>query len=334
MGKKRLFSGMQPTGEVHIGNLEGAIRNWAHLQDEYDAFYCVVDYHSLTVPYEAKEMQSKILEMASGILACGVDPEKATLFVQSHVPEHTELAWIFNTLTPLGDLYRMTQFKDKMAKGEDDDEGDEGATNTGLLSYPVLQAADILLYHAQVVPVGEDQVQHIELTRRTARRFNHRYKKTFREPEWVLSKVPRLMGLDGDSKMSKSKGNTIAIREPEKQIRKKLARAVTDTRRVTLTDPGEPEDCNLYSLHKIYSTPEDLSWVEEGCRSAGIGCGECKLRLGDRMMESLGPIQERLEALSKDPDTVRDVLHEGAKRARGIAQATMEKVRKVAGLRV
>jgi tryptophanyl-tRNA synthetase len=289
----------------------------------------------MTVEYEPKLLQGRILDMATDFLACGVDPEKCTLFVQSQVPEHLELSWTFNTLTPLGDLYRMTQFKDKRAKGAGGEEdGEEGATNIALLDYPVLQAADILLYHATMVPVGEDQVQHIELTRRIARRFNNRFKKTFREPEWVLSKVPRLLGLDGNAKMSKSKGNTICLGETEKQIRKKLNKAVTDTRRERRTDPGEPNDCNLYNLHKIYSNTQDLAWVEQGCRSADIGCGDCKKRLGDRMLENLAPIRERKSELEKDPDFVRDVLEAGGKKARAMAAETMEKVRKVTGLRV
>lgn len=326
---------MQPTGELHLGNLEGAVRNWVRLQEEYEAIFCVVDWHCMTVDYEPKLLQERVLTMATDFLACGVDPEKCTLFVQSQVPEHVELCWTFNTLAPLGDLYRMTQFKDKRAKASDgSEESDEGATNIALLDYPVLQAADILLYHATVVPVGEDQVQHIELTRRIARRFNNRFKKTFKEPEWVLSKVPRLLGLDGSAKMSKSKGNTICLGETEKKIRKKLNGAVTDTRRVTRTDPGEPDDCNLYNLHKIYSSQEDLAWVEDGCRTAGIGCGDCKKRLADNMLENLAPIRERKAELMKDPGYVRDVLDAGAARARTMAAQTMEKVRKVTGLRV
>lgn len=334
MARKRLFSGMQPTGELHLGNLEGAVRSWLRLQDEYDAFFCVVDWHSMTIDYDPRQMQARILEMATDFLACGIDPEKCTLFVQSQVPEHVELCWTFNTITSLGSLFRMTQFKDKMAKRTDDEESEMGATVVGLLDYPVLQAADILLYHATVVPVGEDQVQHIELTREIARKFNHRFKKTFKEPEWVLSKVPRLLGLDGEAKMSKSKGNTICLGESEKAIRKKLAQAVTDTRRERRSDPGEPNDCNVYSLHKIYSTPEDLTWVEEGCRSAGIGCGDCKLRLGDRLLENLAPIRARKAELVQQPDFVRDVLATGAAKARAVAQVTMEQVRRVTGLRV
>ncbi len=345
--RKRLFSGMQPSGELHLGNLEGAVRNWVRLQERFDAIFCVVDLHAMTQEYDPGAMQRRILEMATDFLACGIDPERAIVFVQSRVPEHTELAWVFNTLTPLGDLYRMTQFKDKMAKkatseadvapgepsGEEPQE-DEGATNIGLLDYPVLQAADILLYQAEVVPVGEDQVQHIELTRRIGRRFNTRFRTDFfAEPAWELSPVPRMLGLDGNAKMSKSKGNTIALGDDEATIRGKLKVAVTDTKRVRRKDPGEPNDCNIYSLHKVYSTADDLTWVEQGCRSAGIGCFDCKTRLADRMVASLAPIQEKRRQLEKEPDTVRDVLADGARRAGEIAAPVMEKVREIAGLR-
>lgn len=334
MGTKRLFSGMQPTGTLHLGNLEGAARNWVRLQDEFESFFCVVDLHSMTVDYDPQQMQALILDMATDFLACGVDPEKAVVFVQSHVPEHTELAWMFNTVTPLGQLFRMTQFKDKKQKADEGGEEEAlGATNIGLLDYPVLQAADILLYRAQVVPVGEDQVQHIELTRDIARRFNNRFGQTFEEPTWELSKVKRLMGLDGDSKMSKSRGNTITLADTDKQIRKKLNKAKTDTRRKTREDPGEPEDCNLYSLHQIYSNDEDLAWVEEGCRSAGIGCGDCKKVLADRMLENLTPIRDKRSQLQAEPDFVRDVLASGAEKARAVAKETMETVRRKTGLR-
>lgn len=333
MAKKRLFSGMQPSGELHLGNLEGAVRNWVRLQDEYEAIYCVVDLHAMTQDYDPKAMQRRIVELATDFMAAGVDPAKATVFVQSRVPEHSELAWIFNTVTPLGDLYRMTQFKDKMAKSTDEgQESEEGSTNIGLLDYPVLQAADILLYKAVVVPIGEDQVQHVELTRRIARRFNGRFGEVFQEPEWVLSKVPRLLGLDGNAKMSKSKGNTIALGESETSIREKLKVAVTDVKRRRRKDPGEPNDCNIYSLHKVYSKPEELTWVETGCRSAGIGCFECKAKLADNLCAALAPIQERQAALRKDPAQVLDALAEGAKKARALATRTMDEVRAATGL--
>lgn len=362
--KKRLFSGMQPTGALHIGNYLGALKQWVALMDEYECFYCIVDYHAITIPYQTKDLQTRILEAATDYLAGGLDPERCHIFVQSHVPQHTELAWIFNAVTPIGQLLRMTQFKQKsrqfseekatkeagyledveLDEAEDDSPEEQarvallrsmGRINTGLQNYPVLQAADILLYKGQIVPVGADQVQHIELTRDIARRFNNRFKKVFPACEALLSETaPRVMGLDGVNKMSKSIGNHIPLTLTAKQVEKKVTReAASDPRRVQLTDPGVPEECNVYEWHKLFSTQEEQKWAAEGCRTAGIGCYHCKKQVADNINAILEPIRERREAFHKDQDYVKDVLAEGAKKAESVAAATMEQVHEVMGLR-
>jgi tryptophanyl-tRNA synthetase len=323
---KRLFSGIQPSGDIHIGNYLGAMRNWVELIPQYECIYCVVDYHAVTVPYEPAEMQQRILNAAAANIACGIDPEKCTLFVQSHVPEHTELAWILNTVTPIGDLQRMTQFKEKAKQQE---------TNVcaGLLNYPVLMAADILLYKGEVVPVGEDQVQHLELAREITRRFNSRFGPVFPEPAERLTAAARIMGLDDPTKkMSKSMGNTVCLLEDRQSVWEKLRTGVTDPARVRRSDPGEPTKCNLFSLHQYFSPREDIERVTEGCRTAGIGCVECKKILFERMMATLDPIRERAEALLADPGQVWDALRAGAEHCREIARETMAQVKQAMGL--
>lgn len=322
---KTLFSGIQPSGELHLGNYLGAVSNWVKLQEEYRSFICIVDYHAITQAYERKDMRKRVFELAVDLLACGIDPEKSVLFVQSSVPEHTELCWVFNTVAQFGDLGRMTQFKDKSSRQEDN-------INIGLFGYPVLQSADILLYKAQAVPVGEDQVQHIELTRRIARAFNRRWGKLFPEPEPLLSPVPRLLGLDGQAKMSKSMDNTIVLSATEKQIRKKLARAATDPARVKREDPGDPDNCNVFTLHKFFSDEERKSWVRQGCTSAGIGCVDCKGALADNMLEHFTDYRQRREELLAAPERVEKILADGAERASVVAKRTMEGVHKKLGL--
>jgi tryptophanyl-tRNA synthetase len=255
-----------------------------------------------------------------------VDPDKALLFVQSMVPEHTELCWIFNAVTGHGDLERMTQFKDKAANQPDN-------VNAALFEYPVLQAADILLYKAELVPVGQDQVQHIELARRIARSFNHRWGKVFPECEPKLTTTPKLLGLDGQQKMSKSLGNHIPLSAiEEKPLRKLLGRAVTDVKRVERTDPGDPDVCNVFSMHGMFSTEDDRAWVREGCTTAGIGCVDCKGRLAQRMLEHFAPYRERRAELVAHPERVKDALYAGAEKARAIARRTMDEVRHKLGL--
>ena len=322
---KTVFSGIQPTGELHLGNYLGAIRNWVALQDQYRCIFCVVDYHALSATYDVKDMPKRVFDMAVDILALGVDPERSTLFVQSMVPEHTELCWIFNNVTGFGDLERMTQFKDKSEHSPDN-------INVGLFDYPVLQAADILLYKADGVPVGQDQLQHLELARRISRSFNHRWGKVFPECEPLLTNLPKLLGLDGNAKMSKSLGNHVPLQAPEKQLRKLIGRAVTDEKRVTREDPGNPDDCNVYTMHKSFSSEADLAWVREGCTTAGIGCVDCKTRLSDNIVAHLAPYHEKRADLLAHPERVKEILYAGAEKARAIAQRTMGEVRAKLGL--
>ena len=318
-GMPRIFSGIQPTGELHIGNWLGAVRNWVELQDRYECIFCIVDLHAITGAfYDPAEHARRTREMAVGVLASGVDPERVVLFVQSHVPEHSELMWLLNAVTHVGELERMTQFKDKSAGQE--------AIPAGLLNYPILMAADILLYRADKVPVGEDQVQHLELARDVARRWNNTYadgKTVLPEPEALLTEAKRIIGLDGESKMSKSKGNTIGILDTPEEIWQKLRPAKTDPARKRRTDPGTPEICNIYHLHRYFSSPAEVEMVADNCRGAKWGCIECKRLLADNMIKVLAPIRERAAELEAAPGTVDDILHAGAERARTLARETM-----------
>ena len=328
----RIFSGIQPSGELHIGNYLGAVKNWVKLQREHEAFYCIVDYHAITVPYEPADLRTRTHDMAVSVLASGVDPAAATLFVQSTVPEHTELAWIFNTLTPLGELERQTQFKDKAARQE--------SIMAGLLNYPVLQAADILLYRADSVPVGEDQLQHLELSREIARKWNVRFSggddaaDFFPEPRGLVTPARRIMGLDGQTKMSKSLGNTVGLLEEPESIWEKLRPAVTDPKRVRRTDPGTPEVCNIFHLHKAFNPPATVEHVAVQCSTAVWGCIECKRVLFDGMNEELTPIRRRAVELKADPGLVSEVLESGHRKASRVAKETMREVKERMGLAV
>ncbi|HNT36843.1 MAG TPA: tryptophan--tRNA ligase [bacterium] len=323
---KTLFSGIQPSGDIHIGNYLGAIRNWVRLLDKYQCIYCIVDYHAITIEYDVQEMLSRIIGAATVNIAAGLDPEKCILFRQSDVVQHTELAWVLNTVTPMGDLERMTQFKDKSRQHASN-------VNAGLFTYPVLMAADIMLYKAEAVPVGDDQIQHLELCREITRKFNNRFGEVFPEAQPLLSESPRILGLDGKSKMSKSLGNTISLVDSPELIREKLATAVTDENRKRRKDPGNPDVCNLFTMHKGFSTAEQLKWVDEGCRSASIGCLECKKLLADNMLADIAPIQERIAEFAKKPDLVRQILDEGARKCRVIAEKTMDEVHGVMGFK-
>jgi tryptophanyl-tRNA synthetase len=324
--KPKVFSGIQPSGIIHIGNYLGAIKNWVAMLDDYDCIFCIVDYHAMTVTYDPEQMQARIFDAACVNMACGLDPQKCILFVQSHVPQVTELTWVFNTLTPMGLASRMTQFKDKSAQHADN-------VNVGLFTYPILQAADILLYHGEVVPVGEDQVQHIELSRDIARKFNNAYGDYFPEPQAKLTQAARIMGLGGQHKMSKSLDNYLAVTESPDEIWAKLRTAYTDPARIRLSDPGNPDICNIYSLHQIYSTPEEVAMVDRECRAAGIGCVDCKKILAKHINAQNAPIRERYQALVGDPDHVWGILRQGADRARAIAERTMADVYRLTGLR-
>jgi tryptophanyl-tRNA synthetase len=321
----RIFSGIQPSGELHIGNYLGAVKNWVALQYEMESLICIVDYHAITIPYEPADLRRRTQEMGLSLLASGIDPEVAILFVQSRVPEHTELSWIFNSVAPLGELERQTQFKEKAARQE--------SVNAGILMYPVLQAADILLYKADTVPVGEDQLQHLELSREIARRWNARFGEGFfPEPQGRLTPTRRILGLDGQAKMSKSLGNTVGLLEEPAAIWEKLRPAMTDPARVKRTDPGTPEICNIFSLHKAFSPPATVEHVAIQCRTAGWGCIDCKKVLFESMQKELTPIRERAAALSAQPGTVAEILDDGAKRAQAKATATMAEVKSHMGL--
>lgn len=326
MAKERIFSGIQPTGVIHIGNYVGAIKNWVELLESYDCIFSIVDYHAITIEYDAKTFRKNIIDAARVLIACGLEPDRCKLFVQSSIPEHTELTWILNCITPLGDLERMTQFKDKSQQHR-------GNINVGLLDYPVLQAADILLYKSNLIPVGEDQVQHIEMTRRIARRFNNRFGETFPEPRELLSHTPKIMGLDGKTKMSKSLNNFIGILEPSETIWEKLRTAVTDENRKRRKDPGNPEICNLFTMHKAFSPQEEVADIDRTCRTAEIGCIECKRNLFKNMMHHLKSIQQRVAELEKSPDYVMEALNNGTKQCQEIAECVMEEVREKVGIR-
>lgn len=318
----RVFSGIQPSGELHIGNWLGAVRNWVDLQSRYECLFAIVDLHAITGKYEPAALVRRTEEMAIGLLASGIDPDRATLFVQSHVPEHSELMWLLNSVTPLGELERMTQFKDKSHGLE--------SIPAGLLNYPILMAADILLYRADLVPVGEDQVQHLELSREVARRWNAHFAPDapyFAEPKPLHTEAKRIMGLDGDAKMSKSRGNTIGILEEPDAIWQKLRPAKTDPARVTRHDPGTPEICNLYHLHRYFSPPDTVEEVALKCRTAGWGCLDCKRVLAANIADTLAPVRERARELAARPERLREVLGDGAERARAIARETMLEVR-------
>ena len=321
----RVFSGIQPSGELHIGNYLGAVRNWVELQHRHESFICIVDYHAITVPYDPADLRRRTEDMAIGLLSAGIDPNIATLFVQSTIPEHTELAWIFNTVTPLGELERQTQFKEKAQRQE--------SVMAGLLNYPVLQAADILLYLADAVPVGEDQVQHLELSREVARRWNARFGGEhgfFPEPKPILTATRRIMGLDGQAKMSKSIGNTVGLLEEPKATWEKLRPAVTDPARIRRTDPGTPEVCNIYHLHKAFSPAATVEHVAVQCSTAGWGCIDCKRVLHENMEQELAPIRAR--ALGMKRESLAEVLGDGSARARRIAGDTMREVKERMGL--
>ncbi|MFL5496659.1 MAG: tryptophan--tRNA ligase [Gemmatimonadales bacterium] len=322
----RIFSGIQPSGELHIGNWLGAVQNWVTLQLSYDCIYCVVDLHAITGKYEQATLAERTRDMAIGLLASGIDPARVILFVQSHVPEHSELQWLLNTITPIGELERMTQFKDKSQRFE--------SVPAGLLNYPILMAADILLYRADLVPVGEDQTQHLELTREIARKWNAEFgggEEFFPEPKPLLTEAKRIVGLDGQAKMSKSLGNTIGLLDTPEEIWAKLRPAKTDPARVTRRDPGNPEICNLYHLHQYFSPPETVALVADNCRGAKWGCLDCKRVLADNIIRTLTPIRERALELQAQPDRVDQVLGDGAAAARRIATETMREVRERMG---
>ncbi len=328
--RKHVLSGMRPTGKLHLGNYVGALENWVRMQDQYQCFFCVVDWHALTTDYaDTSRVKENSLEVALDWLAAGLDPEKSVLFIQSHVPAHAELHLLLSMITPLGWLERVPTYKEQRENIRDKDLG-----TYGFLGYPVLQAADILMYKADVVPVGEDLVAHVELTREIARRINGFYGKrgdVFPEPQSLLTPAPKLPGTDG-RKMSKSYGNTILLTDPEPVVRQKLKTMVTDPARVRRSDPGNPDVCPVGDLHKIFSDRATMDEVNIGCRSAGIGCIECKGWAADGLVRLLNPMQQRRKKFEENPRLAWDILEAGSERARKVAAETMDGVRGAMGL--
>ena len=394
--KERVFSGIQPTGDIHIGNYLGAVKKWVEISKTHDAIFCIVDDHAITIDYNPEDLRRRSFEAALTTMACGLDPDECTLFIQSHVPEHTELTWLFNSLTPLGSLFRMHQFKDKsraalkkaldkkgggskssmlyqlknvgtealalaeklstdIEKLDPEGESDEtlpGRINeglgelmqhllvglgvseayTGLFDYPVLQAADILLYKAALVPVGEDQEQHLELCREVAERFNRKYGEVFPLCKRLPGEATRILGLDGKQKMSKSIGNHIGVLDSPEEIQKKLSGAFTDPNRIRKSDPGDPKICNVFSLHGFFTDEAKREELASQCRAGEIGCFQCKKVLAENTDAALAPIRERAEHLRNHPEVVQKALDRGARRCREIAEETMTEVRRVMGL--
>jgi tryptophanyl-tRNA synthetase len=320
----RIFSGIQPSGIVHLGNDLGAIRNYVKLQSEFDAIYGIVDYHALTSTHDPELLRTGTRQMAAALLALGLDPEKCTLFVQSHRPEHTELAWLLATVTPVSWVERTPTYKEKKQLQPDD-------VNHALLTYPILQAADIVIYRATRVPVGKDQAAHLELSREIVRAFNSRYGPTFPEPQAVFTEAPVVLGTDGVRKMSKSLGNTIDILAPPEVIRRQVVSMVTDTQRIRRTDPGRPEVCNVCQLQRFFGADYEELW--EGERTARTGCVDMKKLLADRIIRHYAPARERYEALLANPTEIDEIVAAGAERLRPMAEATMAEVREKMGLR-
>lgn len=327
MTKKIIFSGIQPTGEIHIGNYLGAIKNWAELQDNYDCFFSIVDLHAMTIPYDAKKFQKAIYDTALYSIAAGLNPEKCTLFIQSQIKEHSELAWILDTITPLGELERMTQFKEKAKEQKKE-------VNAGLLTYPVLQAADILLYKTNFVPVGKDQEQHIELGRTLARKFNSRFGQVFKEPKTLIPKTgAKIMSLqDPSKKMSKSHGQDsyIALFDSENEIRRKIKIAVTDSGKEIKDDKkNKPAISNLLTIYRLFSE-KPIKEIEK--KYQGKGYAEFKNDLAEVIIKYLKPLRQRREKLAKNPIYIKDILEQGRKKAQKIASQTMAEVKKKTGL--
>ncbi len=326
MKKGRVFSGARPTGRQHLGNYLGAIQNYVALQADYDCVYCIVDLHALTTMETTRELCSNTYEMALDWLAAGIRPEDSIIFVQSHVPQVTELHTILSMVTPMGKLTDLPTFKDKVRENPQN-------VNYGLLGYPVLMAADIALYKADLVPVGVDQAPHLEFTRETVRSFNFRYNTTaLIEPQMKVTEVPKVIGIDGQQKMSKSLNNHIELAATPEETSKLVMSMVTDPQRMRRSDPGNPDVCNVFSLHKVFSSEADVANINVECRRAGIGCVDCKKMLARDLNASLAPFRERRAEVAHDPQYAWDVLHDGAARARAIAEGTMREVRAAVGL--
>jgi tryptophanyl-tRNA synthetase len=327
MNKKgRVFSGARPTGRQHLGNYLGAIQNYVALQDEYDCIYCIVDIHALTTLESTEDLKQNTLEMTLDWLAAGIRPEESIVFIQSHVPEVTELHTILSMVTPLGKLTDLPTFKEKVRQNPNN-------VNYGLVGYPVLQAADITLYKANFVPVGIDQAPHIEFTRELVRSFNYQYKtQALVEPQIKVTSVPKVLGIDGHEKMSKSLNNHIELAATPEETLARVKQMVTDPQRLHRSDPGNPDVCNVFSMHKIFSSSAEIEMVNTECRRAGIGCVECKQLYAKNLNTSLAPFREKRNTLAQKPDEIWQILADGEQRAHKIAEATMVEVRAAVGL--
>jgi len=320
MRRSRILSGMRPTGRLHLGNYAGALSNWVSLQEKYECFFMIADWHALTDRTDTKQIKQNIRDVLIDWLCAGLDPEKSCIFVQSHIPEHAELHLILSMITPLGWLERCPTYKEKLASGEEN--------NYGLLGYPVLMTSDILIYKADRVPVGEDQLAHLEICREIARRFNFLYGKVFPEPQPLLSKATKILGLDG-RKMSKSYDNYIALSDEPKLIEKKVRRMFTDPEKVYAGDPGHPEKCNVYTYHEVFGKPlgEDVEKIFEECKSGKLGCVPCKKKLSSVLIEVLSPFRKKRRELERDAGELEKILQEGREKARQVASATLREVK-------
>lgn len=324
--KGRVFSGARPTGRQHLGNYLGAIQNYIALQEDYECLYCIVDLHALTTVETTGELRQNTYEMALDWLAAGIRPEDAIIFVQSHVPEVTELHTILSMVVPLGKLTDLPTFKEKVRQHPNN-------VNYGLVGYPVLMAADIILYKADTVPVGVDQAPHIEFTREVVRSFNYRYDtNVLIEPSMKATSVPKVMGIDGQNKMSKSLDNHIELAATPEETNQRVMQMVTDPQRIRRTDPGNPDVCNVFSMHKIFSTPEQVAEIDVECRRAGIGCVQCKQLYARNLNANLAPFRQRRAELDQHPEWVWDILHDGRDRAKVLARQTMHEVHEAIGL--
>jgi len=327
MNKERVLSGMQSSGKLHIGNLIGALRNWVKLQDKYDCYYFVADWHSLTTGYaEPSSIKESTKDLLVNFLAAGLDPEKCTIFIQSRILEHAELHLLLSMITPLGWLERVPTYKEKQQELKERD-----LSNYGFLGYPLLQTADIIIYRAKYVPVGIDQVPHLEISREIARRFNYLYREIFPEPEALLTEFPKVVGIDG-RKMSKSYDNAVYLSDSPKEVEQKIRTMITDPARVKKTDIGDPELSPVYQLHKIFSSKEEQEEVAIGCRTAGIGCIDCKKILIRNLFKVMEPIWAKRNELMNNPDLLLDIVNKGTEKARRVSEETMQLVREAMGL--
>jgi len=326
MTKERILSGMQSSGKLHLGNLVGALSNWVRLQDSYDCYYFIADWHSLTTGYaDTSAIKESTKDILVNFLAAGLDPEKCTIFIQSRIPEHAELHLLLSMITPLGWLERVPTYKEKQQELKDRD-----LSTYGFLGYPLLMTADIIIYRAKYVPVGIDQVPHLEISREITRRFNSLYKEIFPEPEPLLTEFPKVVGIDG-RKMSKSYDNAIYLSDTPQMVEQKIRTMVTDPARVKKTDPGDPELSPVYQLHKVFSSKEEVEKVADGCRTAGIGCIECKKILIRNVFRVMEPIWAKRQELLNNPDTLHGILEQGTAKAKKVVSETMQLVREAIG---